>query len=85
MVRIKGVPRFQVDAECAARVEKHRRMRAEKPSQRQRDPIFDMPYLEHAASKPREEVPAYFERRETKKRPVAALLGGFRFVRSSIR
>ena len=53
------------------------------PSQRQRDPIFDMPYLEHAASKPREEVPAYFERRETKKRPVAALLGGFRFVRSS--
>lgn len=53
------------------------------PSQRQRDPIFDMPYLEHAASKPREETPAYFERRETKKRPVAALLGGFRFARSN--
>lgn len=52
------------------------------PSQRLRDPIFDMPYIEHAekASKPRQQ-PAYYERRE-KKRPVAALLGGFPIARN---
>ena len=47
------------------------------PSQRHLDPLFDMPYVERpqTAEKP-SDAPSFFERRE-RKRPVAALLGGF--------
>lgn len=56
------------------------------PAHRHRDPLFDMPYVERSARKERAAAPqpAYLERRE-KKRPVAALLGGFMFERSTER
>lgn len=56
------------------------------PAHRHRDPLFDMPYVERSARQERAAAPqpAYLERRE-KKRPVAALLGGFMFERSTER
>lgn len=73
----------RVDTPEDERVARERARAYVPPSQRQRDPIFDTPYNDAAprsgAQKP-ESAPAYFERRE-KKRSVAALLGGLRFVR----
>lgn len=84
--RISGPRRSGADRVDTPEDEKLARERARAyvpPSQRLRDPIFDMPYIEHPAkdsATAEEQQPAYLERRE-KKRPVAALLGGFRLPR----
>lgn len=73
----------RVDTPEDERVARERARAYVPPSQRQRDPIFDMPYNDsgaNAAKSKSDSAPAYLERRE-KKRPVAALLGGLRFVR----
>ncbi|MGN1149466.1 MAG: helicase-related protein, partial [Sutterella sp.] len=49
------------------------------PSQRHRDPIFDMPYREKSAANAKPEELRVFERENTRRpRQVAALLGGLR-------
>ncbi len=52
------------------------------PSQRQRDPIFDMPYVEREPRVKKEE-PVLLERNEPRRRAVAALLGGFPIAKRS--
>lgn len=54
------------------------------PAHRHRDPLFDMPYVERSTRVKAAPQPAFLERRE-KKRPVAALLGGFMFERGAER
>ncbi len=71
-----GVWTERVDTPEDERAARERARAYVPPSQRHRDPIFDMPYIERsadAAKKPAE--PMYLERNE-RRRPVAALLGG---------
>ena len=80
----RGTPAERIDTPEDEKLARERARAYVPPSQRLRDPIFDMPYIEHTnrtGEKAGQQAPAYLERRE-KKRPLAALLGGFPIARS---